>query len=148
MTLSTVGIGLFQSLNTPKGWHRNLNSCGPKQQTSFFENSREAHSCHTQLSCACTHTHTGQVHLDTRWAPFFIGRSTWKILLGYSCALLCSKHKQTGMRTHMHKHIFTHCYRLKKRWKQTALFFLWQLSEGLTTTLPTCIALISDVTFE
>ena len=87
----------FYSSDRLKGWWRNLKSWRPKQQTSFFENSREVHSCqHTaehlrgrtkthwrthsplltvQQHTKHTHTHTSAVCLDTHWGPLNVGHS-------------------------------------------------------------------------
>lgn len=104
-----------------------------KQVSSKTQGKQTAASA--QLSCTRTHTHTkahthlGQVHLDTCWDPVFVDHSTWEKLLGYSCALLCSKYKRAGMCAHTHAHnrcahIHTHSSTTQKnRWKQTALFF-------------------------
>lgn len=48
----------FCSPDRLKDWWRNLKSWRPKQQTSFFENSREAHSCQHTAEHLKGHTKT------------------------------------------------------------------------------------------
>lgn len=77
-----------------KDWWKNLKSQRPKQQTTFFENSREAHSCqHTAEHQKGTLyvPWTGPPCLGARRGPHDVGRSGW----GYIRLQLCPSLQNT-----------------------------------------------------
>lgn len=128
----------FQSLNRLQDWHRNLNSCGPKQRTSFFENSREEHSCQ----------HTAELRRgDTRTK-----NTPQPSASGHSCSGLCRSF-YTGNITALqlcpvHARTHTQLHTKEEMETDSSIFSLASVRRTNAATLRTCIAPISNVTFD